>query len=88
VGCRCAPRPHCLGNFAQVHALQRLYKVVDHHWAEVAQEVSVFEALYETPGFPEQQLAAALASKVRSVATSPLCRRRTALCASSRSAGA
>lgn len=48
----------------QEFALKKLYAVVDYHWAEIAEEVSLIESLYETPEFKQRELAAALASKV------------------------
>jgi hypothetical protein len=52
----------------QVHALKKLYDAVDYHWAEISESVSSIEALSEDTEFPQRDLAAAVASKVRVVA--------------------
>lgn len=49
----------------QVHALHRLHAEVDFHWAEIAEVVSNIEELFEATDFPQRELAAAVASKVR-----------------------
>ncbi|KAJ3217761.1 proteasome regulatory particle base subunit [Dinochytrium kinnereticum] len=48
----------------QVHALQQLNVMVDQFWAEIADEVSKIEILYENEEFKERQLAALVTSKV------------------------
>ena len=57
----------------QVLALKKLYEAVDYHWAEISESVSHIEALYEDESFPQRDLAAAVASKVRVLVR---CRRR------------
>ncbi|KAI8838641.1 armadillo-type protein [Chytridium lagenaria] len=44
----------------QVYALQQLNVMVDQFWAEIADEVSKIEILYENESFKERQLAALL----------------------------
>jgi len=51
------------GTALKVRALQRLYSVVDLHWAEVCNALPLIEALSEDETFPAADLAAALASK-------------------------
>lgn len=48
----------------QTYALQQLHAGVHLHWAEMSNEVSRIEELYEDSSFPERQLAALVASKV------------------------
>jgi len=72
-----APAPMMMGSAAglismldeeqtalQLHALRSLTNIVDTHWAEVSQAVSVIEAMYEDEFFAHRELAALLASKV------------------------
>ena len=47
----------------QQHALEQLYKIVDQHWAEVANKVPLIEAISEDPKFAKRELAAAVASR-------------------------
>lgn len=47
----------------QVAALELLLKVVDQFWSEIADSVPFIESLFEDPGFPNTELAAAVASK-------------------------
>jgi 26S proteasome regulatory subunit N2 len=47
----------------QEHALQQLYKIIDHHWAEVSNKVTLIESLSEEPSFAHRELAAAVASR-------------------------
>ena len=49
----------------QVHGLRGLLSCVDEHWAEVSGAVSQIEAFYEDDTFPQRELAALLAGKVR-----------------------
>jgi hypothetical protein len=49
---------------AQEHALRKLLTLVDAHWAEAADLVTVIEALAENEAFPARELASAVASKV------------------------
>ena len=60
----------------QVTALTNLNRVIDTHWAEVASSISVIEAMYEDEFFSQRELAALLASKVRSM-LSPTAARRS-----------
>ena len=60
----------------QTTALRSLNKVIDTHWAEVAGSISVIEAMYEDEFFSQRELAALLASKVRSM-LSPTAARRS-----------
>jgi len=46
------------------YALTSLNEVVDQFWAEIANEISQIEELYEDESFKDRQLAALLASKV------------------------
>eukprot|EP00640_Fibrocapsa_japonica_P006925 CAMPEP_0113934348 /NCGR_PEP_ID=MMETSP1339-20121228/1685_1 /TAXON_ID=94617 /ORGANISM="Fibrocapsa japonica" /LENGTH=167 /DNA_ID=CAMNT_0000936115 /DNA_START=41 /DNA_END=541 /DNA_ORIENTATION=- /assembly_acc=CAM_ASM_000762 len=48
----------------QVHALRQLHAVVDQSWPEAAAQIALLEELAEEEGFPDRELAAALASKV------------------------
>ena len=57
----------------QTSALKNLVAVVDTHWAEVAGSISVIEAMYEDEFFGQRDLAALLASKVRSRACPRSC---------------
>ena len=57
----------------QTSALKNLVAVVDTHWAEVAGSISVIEAMYEDEFFGQRDLAALLASKVRSHARPRSC---------------
>jgi 26S proteasome regulatory subunit N2 len=45
------------------HALQRIWSVVDFHWAECSDELALFEELSEDETFQHRELAAAIASK-------------------------
>jgi len=47
----------------KVRALQKLYQVIDVHWAEICESLPVIEALSEDETFPAAHLAAAIASK-------------------------
>jgi hypothetical protein len=47
----------------QVRALKKLHQIVDVHWAEVCNSLSLIEELSEDPTFPAADLAAAVASK-------------------------
>ena len=47
----------------QQHALVELYKIIDQHWAEVANKLPQIEALSEDEAFPHRELAAAVASR-------------------------
>ena len=47
----------------KVRALEKLYKVIDFHWAEVCESLPTIEALSEDESFPAADLAAAIASK-------------------------
>lgn len=53
-------------NAVRVYALKKLNEVVDTFWAEIADEENIakIEKLYEDKSFPEQKLAALIASKV------------------------
>ena len=46
-----------------MRALKKLYQIVDVHWAEVCNSLSLIEELSEDPTFPAADLAAAVASK-------------------------
>eukprot|EP00298_Acanthocystis_sp_HF-20_P013309 c20292_g1_i1.p1 GENE.c20292_g1_i1~~c20292_g1_i1.p1 ORF type:complete len:994 (-),score=429.46 c20292_g1_i1:12-2993(-) len=48
----------------KIIALEQLNQIVDVHWAEVAEELTTIEALYEDDEFPRRELAALVASKV------------------------
>lgn len=48
----------------KVYALQKLNEIVDLFWAEIADQISKIEILYENNVFPQRQLAAIVASKV------------------------
>lgn len=50
-------------NEVKVRALQRLYQIVDLHWAEVCNSLPLIEELSEDTSFPAKELAAAIASK-------------------------
>jgi 26S proteasome regulatory subunit N2 len=43
--------------------LQKLYQIVDLHWAEICDSLPIIEALSEEDSFPASDLAAAVASK-------------------------
>ena len=47
----------------KVKALQKLYQIVDIHWAEVCNSLPAFEEISEDTTFPANDLAAAIASK-------------------------
>lgn len=47
----------------QVKALQRIYQIIDIHWAEICNSLPIIEELSENPDFPAADLAAAIASK-------------------------
>lgn len=47
----------------KVKALEKLLSIVDVHWAEVCDSLTVIEELSEDPSFPAADLAAAIASK-------------------------
>lgn len=47
----------------QARALQKLLRVVDQYWAEIANALPLIEALSEDETFPAHELAAAVASK-------------------------
>jgi len=47
----------------KVHALERLFEVVDASWSEVAGSVPLIEELSEDPAFQARELAASVASK-------------------------
>ncbi len=63
--CTCARVRLPPGLRLQVHALHKLHAAVDFHWAEISEQVSAIEALFEAPDFPQRELAAAVASKAR-----------------------
>lgn len=68
------PRPPSHGltpAAAQVHALRKLHRLVDQCWAEIADAVPQIESLAEDDQFPERELAAAVAAKVRPCARRP-----------------
>lgn len=44
--------------------MQRLHENVHLHWAEMSNDISRIEELYEDQSFPERQLAALVASKI------------------------
>lgn len=48
----------------KIYALESLNSVADEFWAEIANEISEIEELYEDNSFSQRQLAALLASKV------------------------
>ncbi|KAJ3101281.1 proteasome regulatory particle base subunit [Phlyctochytrium planicorne] len=48
----------------QIYALKQLDVMVDQFWAEIADEVTKIEILYENEAFKERKLAALVASKV------------------------
>lgn len=48
-------------------ALARLDALVGLHWSEIASALPDIEALHEQTSFPDRELAALVASKVRSV---------------------
>lgn len=48
----------------QSYALQRLHDNVHLHWAEMSNDITRIEELYEDESFPDRQLAALVASKV------------------------
>ena len=48
----------------QVHALRKLYSVIDSFWAEAADYIAIIEGLSEDASFPDVSLAAAVVSKV------------------------
>ncbi|KAI9916700.1 hypothetical protein PsorP6_016713 [Peronosclerospora sorghi] len=50
-------------NALKAHALQKLNKVVDHYWAEIADAIPLIEELSEEKNFPDRELAAYVASK-------------------------
>lgn len=47
----------------KVRALQKIYQIVDLHWAEICDSLPLIEELSEDISFPAQDLAAAVASK-------------------------
>ena len=47
----------------KIRALKKLYQIVDVHWAEVCNSLSLIEELSEDESFPAHDLAAAVASK-------------------------
>jgi 26S proteasome regulatory subunit N2 len=47
----------------QAASLRKLARIVDTHWAEIADRIATLEALAEDDEFPEQQLAASVASR-------------------------
>jgi 26S proteasome regulatory subunit N2 len=47
----------------KVRALQKIYQVIDIHWAEICESLPIIEALSEDTSFPAHDLAAAIASK-------------------------
>jgi len=47
----------------QVYALQKIFQVIDVHWAEICSSLPMIEALSEESDFPAADLAAAIASK-------------------------
>lgn len=50
-------------NNLKVRALNKIYQVIDVHWAEICDSLETIEALSEDPSFPAADLAAAVASK-------------------------
>jgi hypothetical protein len=52
----------------QRYALTNLDKVVDQFWFQISASIASVEALYEDDEFPDRELAALLASKVRGAA--------------------
>jgi hypothetical protein len=46
-----------------VYALQKIFQVIDVHWAEICSALPLIEALSEESDFPAADLAAAIASK-------------------------
>ncbi|XP_065188071.1 26S proteasome non-ATPase regulatory subunit 1-like [Sycon ciliatum] len=48
----------------QVYALQRLNEVVDQHWTELSEHISLLEVLYENKSYEHRTLAALVVSKV------------------------
>ncbi|KAI8897971.1 armadillo-type protein [Globomyces pollinis-pini] len=51
-------------NDLKIHALKKLDSLVDLFWAEIADQITKIEILYEDPAFKERKLAALVASKV------------------------
>lgn len=49
----------------QTFALTKLLTAVDVAWAETSEQIATIESLAESPAFPSRELAAAVASKVR-----------------------
>jgi len=47
----------------QVHALQQLLDIVDHHWVEISDSVNRIEEIFDDESFPKRELAAAVASR-------------------------
>jgi 26S proteasome regulatory subunit N2 len=47
----------------KVKALEKLFRIIDVHWAEVCDSLAVIEELSEDASFPAADLAAAVASK-------------------------
>merc|ERR1719247_3390899 len=47
----------------KIRALEKLYGVVDNHWAEICDSLPLIEALSEDESFPASDLASAVASK-------------------------
>ena len=46
-----------------MRALQKIYQIIDVHWAEICNSLPLIEELSENPDFPASDLAAAIASK-------------------------
>lgn len=47
----------------QVRALEKLYQIIDLHWAEICEHLPTLEALSEEPSFPGADMAAAVAAR-------------------------
>ena len=53
----------------RLHALQSLNRVVHEFWFQIASSIASVEAFYEDEDFSHRELAALVASKVRSLVT-------------------
>ena len=45
--------------------MQKLHQIVDNYWAEIADAIPLIESLSDDEQFPQRELAAYVASKVR-----------------------
>ena len=60
------------------HALEALTPQVDQFWFQISGSISIIENLYEDDSFPDRELAALLASKVRLLYGPCPCKRASA----------